>query len=153
MKHKHLFLLLCLVLPTFWAFSPPGAPEPMTWNRLKDVQFKKKWYAEEGVVMLYPKFGPTVKPLNGKSITISGYVIPIDLESELYVVSEFPMAACFFCGGAGPESIMMLKFKHLPRRFKTDERRSFSGTLRLNADNIYELNYILEGAELLPSNP
>jgi len=128
-------------------------PEPLTWERLRDVQFKKRWYPEESVVMLAPKFGPSVKALNGKAITITGYVIPIDLESGLYVVSEFPMAACFFCGAAGPESIMALKFKRLPRRFKTDERRSFSGTLRLNADNIYELNYILDGAELLPNNP
>lgn len=51
---------------------------------------------------------------------------------------------------------MSLKFKKLPRQFRTDERRTFSGTLRLNrtgepADNIYELNYILDGAELLPT--
>lgn len=126
-------------------------PEPLTWERLRDVQFKKKWYPEEGVVMLYPKFGPTVKALNGKAIRITGYVLPIDLESGLYVVSEYPMAACFFCGAAGPESIMALKFRKLPRQFRTDERRTFSGTLRLNADTIYELNYILDGAELLPA--
>lgn len=153
MTHKRVLILLILLVPTLLAFGPSGGPELLTWNRLKDVQFKKKWCAEEGVVMLYPRFGPTVKSLQGKFITISGYVIPIDLESGLYVVSKFPVAACFFCGGAGPESIMMLKFKQLTRRFKTDERRSFSGTLRLNAENIYELNYILEGADLLPGNP
>lgn len=103
--------------------------------------------------MQFPRFGPTVKALNGKAISITGYVIPVDLESGTYVISEFPMAACFFCGGAGAESIMQLKFKRAPRRLKTDERRTFSGTLRLNADNVYELNYILDGAELLASNP
>ncbi|WP_080054220.1 DUF3299 domain-containing protein [Spirosoma aerolatum] len=129
-----------------------SGPPVIRWEQLRDVQFKKKWYPEESVVMLYPKFGPTVKALNGKAISITGYVIPIDLESGLYVVSEFPMAACFFCGAAGPESIMTLKFKRLPRKFRTDERRTFSGTLRLNADNIYELNYILDGAELQSDN-
>ncbi len=122
--------------------------EPLTWERLRDVTFKKRWYPEESIVMLSPRFGPTVKVLNGKTVTITGYVIPLDLERGLYVVSEYPMAQCFFCGAAGPESIIALKFKKLPRRFKTDERRTFSGTLRLNADNIYELNYILDGAEL-----
>ncbi len=47
---------------------------------------------------------------------------------------------------------MALKFKKLPRWFRTDERRTLSGTLRLNDDNIYELNYILDGAELQPDN-
>ncbi len=128
-------------------------PQTVTWGQLRDVQFKKKWYPQEGVVMLYPRFGPTVKALSSKAITISGYVIPIDLESGLYVVSRYPVAACFFCRGAGPESIVMLKFKKSPRRFKPDERLTFTGTMRLNADNIYELNYILDGAEILSNTP
>jgi len=154
---SYLFLLLMLAttLPGGAVDHLPGEPERLTWARLHDVQFKKKWYPQENLVALYPTFGPGVKALNGKAIAIQGYVIPIDLESGLYVVSEFPMAACFFCGAAGAESLIMLKFKRLPRQFRTDERRSFSGTLRLNrtggpTDNIYELNYILEGAELLP---
>ncbi|GAB4044298.1 DUF3299 domain-containing protein [Spirosoma litoris] len=126
-----------------------SGPQAISWEQLRDVQFKKKWYPQEGVVLLYPKFGPSVKALSGKVISVTGYVIPIDLESGIYVVSRFPMAACFFCGAAGPESIVALKFKRLPRKFRTDERQTFSGTLRLNADNIYELNYVLDGAELL----
>lgn len=130
-----------------------SVPEAITWDRLRDVQFRKKWYPQEGVVMLYPRFGPTTKALDGKAITITGYVIPIDLENGLYVVSRYPMASCFFCGAAGPESVMSLKFRKQPRRFRTDERRSFSGVLRLNADNIYEMNYILDGAELMSDVP
>ncbi|MBN8824335.1 MULTISPECIES: DUF3299 domain-containing protein [unclassified Spirosoma] len=139
-----------LLLPFFLGVSLhlTTIPETVSWEQLRDVQFKKKWYPEEGVVMLYPHFGNSVKALSGKSIRIAGYVLPIDLERGIYVVSRFPMAACFFCGAAGPESIIALKFKRLPYKFKTDERRTFSGTLRLNADNIYELNYILEDAEL-----
>jgi hypothetical protein len=30
--------------------------------------------------------------------------------------------------------------------YKTDERLTFRGKLKLNADNIYEMNYILLGA-------
>ncbi|GAB3974935.1 hypothetical protein GCM10028806_31590 [Spirosoma terrae] len=146
------FFLLSILFPMLSVKPEVIIPERLTWERLRDVQFKKKFYAEEGVILLHPTFGPTVQALNGKKVTISGYVIPIDLESGLYVVSQFPMAQCFFCGAAGPESIVALKFKKLPRRFKTDERCAFSGTLRLNADTIYELNYILEGAELLPES-
>jgi hypothetical protein len=34
-------------------------------------------------------------------------------------------------------------------RFKTDEMHTFKGELRLNPDNIDELNYVFEGAELV----
>ncbi|WP_138991693.1 DUF3299 domain-containing protein [Larkinella sp. C7] len=140
-----LVLMLSWGLGTFTAFGVE--PQPVSWERLQDVKFKKKWYPEENVIMLYPNFGPSVKVLDGKTVAITGYVIPLDVDHSAYVVSRFPMAQCFFCGAAGPESIVMLKFKSPVRRFKTDERRTFRGTFRLNADNIYELNYILEKAE------
>lgn len=133
------------------AFRPAITIEPLklTWEALRDVTFKKKWYAEESVYMLYPTFGPAVQKLNGKTVELTGYVLPVDYESNLYVLSAFPYSACFFCGGAGPESVVSLKFKNPGKKFKTDERRTFHGTLKLNADNIYELNYIIADAEMI----
>ncbi|WP_338875844.1 DUF3299 domain-containing protein [Spirosoma sp. SC4-14] len=161
-------ILVVLLVASFAAFSfrpqtsfvpnhgtvPPvvsAAAEPvkLSWEVLRDVTFKKKWYAEESVYMLYPTFGQGVQKLNGKTVELTGYVLPVDLESNLYVLSAFPYSACFFCGGAGPESVVSLKFKKAGKKFKTDERRTFRGTLKLNADNIYELNYILADAEML----
>ncbi|GAB3714859.1 hypothetical protein GCM10027592_54940 [Spirosoma flavus] len=124
-------------------------PVKLSWETLRDVTFKKKWYAEESVYMLYPTFGPSIQKLNGKTVELTGYVLPVDLESNIYVLSAFPYSACFFCGGAGPESVVSLKFKKSDKKFKTDERRTFHGTLKLNADNIYELNYILADAEMV----
>lgn len=123
-------------------------PVKITWETLRDVTFKKKWYPEESVYMLYPTFGPAVNKLNGKEVLLTGYILPIDVESNLYALSAFPFSACFFCGGAGPESVVGLKFKKSGRKFKTDERHTLRGTMKLNADNIYELNYNLEGAEI-----
>lgn len=130
------------------AFVPVAAPIKLTWETLRDVTFKKKWYAEEQVYMLYPTFGPSVQKLSGKEVVITGYVLPVDLDANLYVLSAFPYSACFFCGGAGPESVMTLDFKKSTRKFKTDERLTFKGKLKLNADDIYQMNYILEAAEV-----
>lgn len=130
------------------AFVPAAAPIKLTWETLRDVTFKKKWYAEEQVYMLYPTFGPSIQKLSGKEVVITGYVLPIDLDANLYVLSAFPYSACFFCGGAGPESVMTLDFKKSTRKFKTDERLTFKGKLKLNADDIYQMNYILEAAEV-----
>jgi hypothetical protein len=155
MQRATLRLLLSPILLMSWATLPglASAPQVITWEQLRDVQFRKRWYPAESIVMLVPKFGPSVRALQGKTVAVTGYVIPLDLENGLYVVSRYPMAQCFFCGGAGPESIIALKFSRLPRRFNTDERHTFSGRLRLNADDIYEMNYILDNAELLPGTP
>ena len=153
-------LLVCFIAPAFRPALPhttwvkPTAlvaaePVKLSWEVLRDVTFKKKWYAEESVYMLYPTFGQSIQKLNGKTVDLTGYILPVDLESNTYVLSAFPYSACFFCGGAGPESVVSLKFKKTDKKFKTDERRTFRGTLKLNADNIYELNYILADAEMI----
>lgn len=127
-----------------WTSANPLA---ITWDTLKDVKYRRKFYVEIGEYFLYPTFSKSLKELNGKTISISGYVIPMDTEGDYYVVSKFPMAQCFFCGAAGPETIIMLNFKKKPRRMKTDEKRCFTGRLRLNSENVEELNFILDGAE------
>lgn len=120
----------------------------ITWETFKDVRYKKKYSLEVGADYLYPTFGKTIQQLNGKQVQIKGYVIPMDTEGHYYVLSKLPMAQCFFCGLAGPETILMLNLKGKHRRFKTDEKRTFCGRLRLNADNLYELNYNLDEATL-----
>ncbi|RYC70596.1 DUF3299 domain-containing protein [Spirosoma sordidisoli] len=143
------FRPLSPALPTHVSAAPTAEPVKLSWEALRDVTFKKKWYAEESVYMLYPTFGAGIQKLNGKAVELTGYVLPVDLETNTYVLSAFPFSACFFCGGAGPESVVSLKFKKAGKKFKTDERRTFRGTLKLNADNIYELNYILSDAEMI----
>ncbi|KAA9357073.1 MULTISPECIES: DUF3299 domain-containing protein [Larkinella] len=157
---KNVCFIALLGLLTLAAFTPAkvvsnrsvatvAEPVKLSWETLRDVTFKKKWYPEESVYMLYPTFGAGIQKLSGKPVELTGYVLPVDYESNLYVLSAFPYSACFFCGGAGPESVVSLKFKKNGLKFKTDERRTFRGTLKLNADNIYELNYIIADAEMV----
>jgi hypothetical protein len=148
MKYLRITLLF-LIATSILSFTPAANPVKLTWETLRDVTFKKKWYPEESIYMLYPTFGTSVQKLKGKEVSITGYILPIDLDANMYVLSAFPYSACFFCGGAGPESVMALKFKKNARKFKTDERLTFKGTLSLNADDIYQMNYVLENAEEL----
>jgi hypothetical protein len=55
-------------------------PVKLSWETLRDVTFKKKWYPEESVYMLYPTFGPGIQRLNGKPVELTGYVLPVDIE-------------------------------------------------------------------------
>ena len=94
-----------------------------------------------------PTFSPKIKALEGEEIFITGYLVPVDYDANYYVLSRFPYANCFFCGGAGPESVVDLRIKGDHRMYKTDERLTFKGKLKLNDSDIYQLTYILEGAQ------
>ena len=97
---------------------------------------------------LYPDFGRSVKDLEGKKVAIKGYMIPVDPDGNIYVISAQPMSMCFFCGGAGPESIVELQFRDKKQRFKTDAVKTVTGTLKLNSQDVEHLNYILEDASV-----
>jgi hypothetical protein len=123
-----------------------NAPNELTWKTLTDVTFKQIYVQELDSYFWKPQFGPGVKAYEGKEVYITGYVIPVDYDDNFYVVSRYPYANCYFCGGGGPESVVDLRFSGNHRKYKTDERLTFKGKLRLNADDIYQMNYILDGA-------
>ncbi len=138
-------LLACITVQ-----SIAQTPRKITWDTLRDVTFKKKWNANEGMFILEPQFGEKVKELNSKEIVLTGYMIPVDIDANYYVLSANPFASCFFCGQAGPESVVSVKFKNLSKRFNTDDRVSIKGKFRLNASDINDLNYIIDAAEVAP---
>lgn len=120
-------------------------PLELTWASLKDVSFESAYDKNADTYYQKPTFGPDILALEGSEIAITGYVIPVDINLNYYVLSAFPFASCFFCGGAGPESVMDLQLKK-ERTFKNDERIRFCGTLKLNKTDFYALPFLLEGA-------
>ncbi|MRG46749.1 DUF3299 domain-containing protein [Chitinophaga sp. SYP-B3965] len=137
-------------LPMSTVYYPDDtAVQKITWKQLSDVIFDRKWDEKMQMPMLYPSFSRTIKALHGKTISISGYVVPVDAKGGMFVLSANPNSSCFFCGGAGPETIMTLKFKSGKPAFETDDYVRFQGRLRLNEKNIYELYYNLDDAVLV----
>lgn len=122
------------------------AIQELTWRMLSDVEFKDVYIEELDAYYWKPTFGDTVKAMEGREVYITGYVIPVDYDADFYVLSRYPFANCYFCGGAGPESVIDLRFPAKTRAYRTDERLTFKGKLALNADDVYQMNYILEGA-------
>lgn len=146
---KHLKILpLVLFIGLSFAFTK-SEPTKITWQILKDVTFVDKWSDEFGAYYSYPTFGNNVKRYDGKEIQIRGYIIPIDIVEGYYVLSANPYSQCFFCGQAGPESVMEIQMKKQYSDLRMDQVITFKGNLRLNADDIYQLNYILEDAEIV----
>ncbi len=100
----------------------------------------------EGFLYSKPYFSQEVQSLEGKEVMISGFLIPISHTEHFYALSANPYTACFFCGGAGPESVIDLRLAPESdlKGFNQDDRITVFGTLRLNDDSFYELCYILE---------
>ena len=65
------------------------------------------------------------------------------------MVSKNPFATCFFCGGAGPETVIeLLKYKNVKKKFKTDDIVEVTGTLRMIAENEDDVGFVLDNASV-----
>jgi hypothetical protein len=122
------------------------AQTEVSWADLMDITFKDVYLESEDIYVYYPLFKEKQKSLEDQTVSVTGYIIPVDVEENLYVLSAFPFSACFFCGNAGPESVMAVYFKSSDQTFKVDERLTLVGQLDLNETDIDELVYILRDA-------
>jgi hypothetical protein len=120
------------------------------WGMFTKTRFVEKLNREFGMYFLYPIFPDELKAMEGKEVSVTGFYIPLDMVTSNYaVLSKFPNAECFFCGGAGPESIVVAYLKKTPgKRIKVDEIITVKGKLKLNDSDIDELNFILLDAEI-----
>ncbi len=136
------FLLFCILL---CIGTSAVAQKLLTWEDFADVNFQAEFNEKYGVHFLMPTFGEKITSYKGKQVSIKGYFLDISGSGEIFLVSQNPMASCFFCGGSGPETIIEVSFKEKPP-FKTDQIVVITGLLELNADNVDHCNYILKGA-------
>lgn len=120
----------------------------MDWQFLSRIVFDDK-YINDTLAMV-PIFHDDIKVLEGKPLQISGYLIPFGEETgKLHFLSAFPMSQCFFCGAAGPESVMDVMTIKEHHDFNMDDQITFRGKLHLNDYNLDYMNYILKDAELI----
>jgi len=123
----------------------------LNWPDLAIPDYRVEYNEEIGQEVNIPIFRNEVKKLEGKPVLIKGFFFPFEdnPDDPYYVLSQYPFAQCFFCGAAGPESVMDLLMKTKPGKVKMDDYVTFKGRLRLNDEDVMYLNYILDDAELL----
>jgi hypothetical protein len=118
-----------------------------TWSIFAKTKFEPKYYEKLGEYLFYPNFPQELKALEGKEISIQGFYVPFAPEDGNYIIiSKYPMSQCFFCGGGGPESVAEVNFAKGPPKFQVDDLITVKGKLKLNADNVDHVNFILENA-------
>jgi hypothetical protein len=120
------------------------------WVAFAKTKFDAKYNEKAGEYFLFPTFPADLKAQVGKEIELEGYYLPVDVEGDAYIIlSKFPYAQCFFCGGAGPESIAEVTFKTKPRKFEADEFIRIKGKLKLNDSDLEHGNFIVLDAILM----
>lgn len=119
----------------------------LIWPKLYDIKFEKK--KDNLGEYDKPVFSTATKALNGKSVTLPGYMIPFETGSKgaKFMFSSMPINACFFCGVGGPESVIEVMMKQ-PLSFH-DKPIEIKGILKLNDTDPDKMIYILEQGEFI----
>jgi hypothetical protein len=140
---KILTIIFCCVTGFSYAQEVTG------WQLLAEVGFETKPAEQNGFEIDTPKFSKRLKEADGRKITLKGYLIPL---SELngrqhYMLSSLPFSSCYFCGGAGPETVIELDTKE-KIKFVT-KQIILEGTLVLNASDPDHHIFILRNPKII----
>ncbi|MBT8231019.1 MAG: hypothetical protein HKO66_11915 [Saprospiraceae bacterium] len=120
-----------------------------TWKTLSKITYKKQYDELMGFKIDIPVFSSQVKALAGKEIEVKGYIIPVEgyKSHKEFIFSAFPYNMCFFCGGAGPETVMEVEAAE-PVEY-TAEQVTLKGILTLNDSDINRLMYLIKEATIV----
>ncbi len=141
---KKLLVYLIISMPILAAAQ--GDPDYKTWKILAQVDYEKS--QDEYGEIYVPKFSESIQELEGKEITLPGYIIPFEglFNPDEVIVSSLPIASCFFCGSGGPETVAKA-FLAEDIRY-TAKTVNVTGRLELNNEDANELMFILRDAKV-----
>ena len=119
------------------------------WKTLSKITYKKEYDELMGFKIDIPVFSKPIKALENQEITVKGYIIPVEgyKSHKEFIFSAFPYNMCFFCGGAGPETVMEVEAAEAVEY--TAEQIVLKGTLILNDSDINRLMYLIKDARLV----
>lgn len=148
MKKPILFVFFACFLVSL-SVSEAHAQDTNLWKSLANLTFKKEYDEMLGFKVDVPVFNDDLKAMAGTEITIKGYIIPVEgyKSHTEFVFSAYPYNMCFFCGGAGPETVMEVYSKEAIKY--TAEPVTIKGVLELNDSDINRLIYALTQAVLV----
>ncbi|MEP0985455.1 hypothetical protein [Ekhidna sp.] len=141
---KHILGLFILTLSI--AATAQFTDSNKNWETMADVKYEKS--QDEYGEIYVPKFGDDVQKMNGKMVSLKGFIIPFEgmFEPKHIIISSLPIAACFFCGGSGPETVAEAYLKEEVKY--TAKPVTVTGRLELNDTDYDQLMYILKDAKL-----
>lgn len=141
-----MFVLIALL---FFTAAEPSLliQEKNFWHVLAEVSFRKE--NKNGYEMEVPLFSTHLKSWNGKKVKLKGYVIPVGEvgDENKFMFSSLPFNVCYFCGAAGPETIMEVESTEKVQF--TSQAIWMEGVLQLNEKDPDRHIYILKSANVI----
>lgn len=143
---KKIILLGSLFCMLFAIVKVEAQNEANMWKTLSKITYTKEYDEILGFKVDVPQFSDEIQALEDKEITIKGYIIPVEgyKSHKEFIFSAYPYNMCFFCGGAGPETVMEV-YANEDIKYTT-EPVVIRGKLELNSSDINRLIYALHGA-------
>ena len=140
-------VLSCFLLAQ--AITSISQTSPSMWSMLSKITYKKEYDELLGVKVDRPIFSKEIKANEGKEIFLKGYIIPTDgfKSHKEFVFSAFTYSSCFFCGAAGPETVIEV-FASEGISY-TSESISIRGKLKLNSTDVNRLMFALHDVKLV----
>jgi hypothetical protein len=139
-------LLIISVSAQAQKMSYKGFPS-LVWPKLYEISYIKA--SDQKGDFDKPVFTSQVKDLEGKVVTLPGYLVPFDggLKAKRFMLSSLPLNACFFCGVGGPETV--IEVISADEVTYTEKPVEISGVLKLNDSDPDKMIYTLEKADFL----
>lgn len=140
-------LRLLVFVICFWFARSVGAQDKNFWHTLAEVGFKKEQH--NGFEMEVPQFSKYLKSWNGKKIKLKGFIIPVGEvgDESKFMFSSLPFNVCYFCGAAGPETIVEVELREKIKF--TSKAIWMEGILQLNEKDPNHHIYILKSAKVI----
>ncbi len=145
MKIKTVLFLFLFVSLSNSVFSQ----EKITWKNVLEIYAKEFRLTEKNPTSTINEKAMTLEDIENKKVTITGYFLDLDPDGEWYILSKNPFATCFFCGKAGPETVLeLLGYKNEKKKFKSDDMVEVTGIFNSIHDLEGKLNFVLENVSV-----
>ena len=147
---KKLQLISVLFFLAF-TFQNVLAQEENIWRKLSVVKFDKRIADADQHIAREPRYMPLMRSLDGTEIVVKGYIIPLTgkVAQTEFMFSAYPYDMCFFCGKAGPETVMEVFAKDGAPVDYSEKSMTLKGTFRFRSSDVNDIMFKLEEAELV----
>ncbi|MFK7807681.1 MAG: DUF3299 domain-containing protein [Saprospiraceae bacterium] len=121
------------------------------WRTLALMKFERQYSENDGIGQQQGRFVPIIEALEGKEITLKGYVIPLTGKKAQshFMFSAYPFSDCFFCGKAGPESVVEAFTKDEKKIAFSDDAITIKGIFKFTSRDPNDIMFTVENVELV----
>jgi len=137
-------IIVCITA-LFFTVNTYAQQQASAWKTLSLVTYNMEFDELMGMEVQKPIYMQPIMDLSGEEVTLKGYIIPLKGEKAQshFMFSAYPYKMCFFCGNAGPETVLQAFTKDKIKVPYTSKAITIRGKLSLNHGDVNELMYTL----------